>query len=232
MIRRLPLFALSALALQCSSGGSGTSIAGTWDFTAAEPGQTAATGTVVLSSSELTVTSGSSSLSYTANGNALAVALTTTGAPTTQVAVVNTPGSFNTGAIPLSLGGNWTFSDPTASSPGNCTVSVGEGAGTATCQGHFGGHGGLEFDFTSGGGTVVGNFTRQSTGTSIFGDLSGTWSASGGGSGSCTVTFAGSTFSTTCSNMGQLDGTLSLTFNGDSASGTTSGGVELSAHQQ
>jgi hypothetical protein len=189
---------------------------------------TTGTGTAVISSAGFTITVDGSSLAYTVGSSGMS-AVWTTGSETDNIAIARTAsaGSVSGGVIPLDFGGNFTFTDVTA-------LNLAMAPGTLSLHGQADGL--PDFSPTPDPTDTYTGTRAASPAASIFGDLGGVWTLTDAkGSGSCTASFVGSTFSTNCSGTeSTFDGTLSITFSADlnTASGTDSSGDELSAKRQ
>lgn len=219
----------------CSSKTSSSSdLTGTWDLTATDPGSAPSTGTLTISSDSLYVAIGSDVLSYQATGGGTMIVTSwydPDNGETTATTTTHASSPLDLGIFPLALGGSWSFTgivDPTAS----CRATAGATAFSATCAGD------IDWpDFLFPGPTASGTYVAQQMMAldSQFGALGGQWQLAlmGSSAGGCTMTFQGSTISSTCSGTeSNLDGTAQLAFNGTSLASGVSGGVELSAQKQ
>lgn len=134
-----------------------------------------------------------------------------------------TPSSLSLGDLPLDISGTWRFSDDPDLGDG-CNMTLGSGVLSVVCTDVDRPLRGLT------GGTYTAS--RESTGSSMFGDLGGTWTAArSGGEGRCTVIVEGDGVSVECTQANELTGTLVATVSGDSASGS-SDGFEFSAQRR
>lgn len=209
-----------------SNGGDGgtggvlgpNSLAGTWDIIGTE-GTAMATGTLVI---------GAQSISLTYNNTTAAVSLigdTGTGtwketASSEGVSIARSGSAINTGAIPVGLGGSWTFTRASDSSD-RCTATLSATSFTNSCSQarlRVKGIGG----FSS---TMIGSRTAQLS--SVFGDLGGRWTFQSGDE-SCTVMFVDKTAEVQCGD----DGWILVNVDADVASGTTDLGFEFSAQRR
>jgi hypothetical protein len=199
-----------------------TTIAGTWDVQGSQTNSTPTTATLVIDASHFTfaVTRGDS-LTFTAQGNAMtliwqgdngALPITTT----------HTAAALQQGIIPLGLGGSWAF----ASQSSNCQATIGVPQFTAACTNVY--------DLPSPlPGELNGSITGQRTSTlsSVFGDLGGVWQMTADTAGVVGhATFSGNTLSVAWSGAPWGSSTASVVFCDGIASGSTSAGVEFSAH--
>lgn len=213
-----------------SSGSSGSGVGGSWDLVATESGRSQGTGTLVISSDTFDLTIGDVRMKYTANG--------TTGtltwqphasAATESITVERTSAAFDTGALPLDLGGTWKVTQ--ATSPGSqCSGTIGA-LSTAQCSNVQ-----LPQPFQDPRDGEIYSGKRTSTASSIFGDLGGEWTFRGSSaSDGCQATFNGSQVLLNCDGaMGQLKGGATITFAADqkSLSGTTTMGIELAGQKR
>jgi hypothetical protein len=225
-----------------SGGSAGTTVGtsscdkdltGTWDLLATGVGAGPASGIMILGADGFTVTTDGGQLAYTAKGTKSAT-WTTTGSKRI-IGVQNTPASLNAGSIPVALGGHWVFS----STFETCALDVAASNIVGRCNGR-------PDEFSVGGDDwpyaipnlqngLTYSITRTSTTTSQFGDLGGTWMAnSSTGSGQyCIITLAGNTMTADCRTQTEFSGITHLTIGSDCvASGTTPGGLELSARKR
>ncbi len=191
-------------------------------------------GTLSIASNVFALSVGGSVLSYTAQNGALTVSYTSNATGDAPIAATRVAAPFSGGIVPVDIGGGWIFANPNRSTQ-SCSVNVSPTQIGGSCD-----------DFIDGWPEILGypspgiTYIAQKTtpGTSQFGDLSGTWtlSQSNDSAGACTVSFLGSTISATCSNDGATiggGGSATLTFDSDSAaSGSTSDGIEYSAHRR
>jgi hypothetical protein len=206
---------------------SGSGLTGTWDLLSTSKGQSQGTGSLAISATSFDLTLGSTRLTYTVAGDS-ATMIWQERSQTDNLTVQRTGAPFNTGALPLSLGGSWTVTESTA--PGSqCAGTVGTDS-LVHCE---------DVDLPN----VIPNprdgqayqGKRTQAGTSVFGDLGGEWTFTAAGNAEgCKATFAGSTVLLQCDHVSHLDGNLNLTFNSDltSVSGSTDRGVELSAKKR
>ena len=212
---------ISAFIMACGgSGGSGSSsLLGTWDLVGATGG--APQGTLVLTSSRLTITVGS-----------VVVALSVDGKPTfdwtdgdgpTPITATHAGAGVDFGIVPLQLGGDWTF---TGAQGGSCSASVQSASLLGSCSGV----GRAPAPLPSLNRHATAMRTRELG--SVFGDLGGAWSVSDDHGASCNITVQGATIMASCSSHGSSAGGVSLTFGDGVVSGTTDSGVEFSARRR
>jgi hypothetical protein len=201
---------------------SGAGLIGTWDLLATESNAAPQSGTLQLSPTKMIVSITGNVLAYETDGaNAMTLTWTTpreSHAITTQ----RTAAPLDLGIVPLSLGGDWSFSEQ--GSTNTCSGSAHDGTIGAECVGSFGN---LPVPSIAGKLTA----TRTSALASSFGALGGVWSINTASGTQCEARFSGNELTNTCSN-GALRGGLTLTFAAGVASGTTSGGIELSARRR
>jgi hypothetical protein len=210
-----------------------TDVTGTWDVVGMTSGGSPETGTISIASNVFVLSVSGAVLSYTAVNGAMTVSYQRAPGDTVPIAAQRIAAASSFGIMPLDVGGTWTFSDPAAPAHA-CTVNVGASQIDGTCTGSVSGWP----DFL---GSIAPNITyiahKTASGTSQFGDLSGTWALdeSDDTMPTCTVTFSASTISADCSGrgVGGSAGTATLAFNGNgNASGSTSGGIEYSGHRR
>jgi hypothetical protein len=224
------------------SGGAGgggrgscdSDLTGTWDLFSSSLTAGSVAGVLIVSAAGFDVTTAAGHLVYTAVGAKSATWTTTSGAR--QIGVQNAPVAVNGGSIPLAVGGHWTL----ASGGETCTLDVASGSVMGSCQGPAGHRNVAADDWPF--GTVPSpenglhyTVSRSSTLASQFGDYGGVWSArsdSGSGQG-CAIKLEGNTVATDCHASNEFNGVLNLTIGSDCvASGTTPGGLEVSARRR
>ncbi len=143
---------------------------------------------------------------------------------TGPLTTTHTAGALSLGALPLALGGAWTFA---GQSQERCNGEAHPDSVSINCT-SIGSP--LESLRGSGGAAGVTTAQRRSVHASIFGDFGGAWTLVTP-SATCDVTFQDNLFSATCS-QNNSQGTVNLTFTDGLASGKTSGGAELSAKRR
>ena len=224
------------------AGGCGSDLSGTWDVMATRPANPSGTRAWVMTINATTFSMSDSSgaLVYT-DGATKQLTWTQFGAAfqvVTPVTVTNVPAALNTGSVPLALGGSWTFSSLSTSSPAYdkmCAVSVSAASVTALCQGpqqYVGGGGNWPNHLPSPMNGRTYTASRISPMASQVGDLGGQWQLSNGAEGSCTAVLQGNSVTATCTNAQPLTGTLQLTLGSDCVASGSSGGYELSARRR
>jgi len=197
-----------------------TTIAGTWDVQGSQTNATPTTATLVIDDSHFTfAVTGGDSLTFSEQTGTLSLTWQDE-YETLPIASTHTSATLSEGIIPLGIGGSWTF---TSQSSG-CTASVAASQFGATCSDVEGLPDPLPYRLD---GTATGQ--RTSTASSIFGDLGGVWHIAAGSAGG-DATFSGNTFSVVWSGDPWGNGAVSVVFCDGIASGTTSDGVEFSAH--
>jgi hypothetical protein len=215
------------------ASGCDKDLTGTWDLLATSIGGGPASGTMILGVDGFTVTTDGGQLTYYATGTKSAKWATTGSGR--AIGVQNTPASLSSGSIPVALGGHWVLSTTFET----CTLDVAASSIKGTCNGRPG-------DFSVAGDDwpytipnlengITYSVTRTGTATSQFGDLGGAWTAnSSTDSGQhCTITLAGNTMTANCQTHTEFSGITHLTIGSDCvASGTTPGGLELSARKR
>jgi hypothetical protein len=212
------------------TGGSSTlacdqDLSGTWDLLAERNAGQPLTGVLVVSAGGLSLQLGPT-LIYVAQPIKQATWQAHAGGTIHTITVGNTPAPLNSGSIPLALGGTWTFS----TGGEQCTASAAPASVSGGCQGAGYFSGGADWPSALpnpvNGATYTA--TRLTSMASQFGDLGGQWQTSsrGGAGGSCTVTLAANTITTTCSGVVHFNGTMQLTIASDcTASGETGNGL-------
>jgi hypothetical protein len=204
-----------------STGCSATSLVGTWEII--EAGATSPTGVITVGESALDVQFENAHLSYKNEGGVLSVSWDgprTVGAQ--PVTATHAPQALNTGALGLALGGSWTF-DANDGSGESCSATVSATTFMAECNGVV-----PPSQLPRADGTVAG--MRAEARASIFGDLGGVWNVKTP-NGNCIVAFVDNHFTVDCEADPTLGGTAEMTFCDNLASGSTSDGVEFSAHK-
>jgi hypothetical protein len=204
-----------------------TSIAGTWDVQGSTLNATPATATLVIDASHFTyAATGGDSLTFAAQGSTLSLVWQVPRSDAVPIVSTHAVAPFDQGIIPLALGGSWTFTSSDPGSSTHCEANLGVPQFTASCSNTSG--------FPSQLPDLDGNVTgaRTSTQMSVFGELGGTWHIAGSGAGSCDAMFAANVLTVTCADVQPWDGSASLTFCDGIAAGSTSAGVEFSAHRR
>ncbi len=196
-----------------------TSASGTWDVV--QSGKfSLGTAVITIDSTSFVVASDKRTLSFSVTGGAMALHWTDT--DPVSIAVTRADSAVDTGLLPLSIGGAWTFKGPTTES---CSASLSASAFNTTCR---------QVRHTPFGrldGTVVG--IRREQHPSLFGELGGTWHLTGEGSATVDATISGNTFTAVVNgeNGGPVGGAGWVTVkvcNG-TAAGKASSGIELAA---
>jgi hypothetical protein len=194
-----------------------SALAGTWDLTATPTSRSASTsGSLVITPSRIELTVGGSTLVLEGRGSAI----TLTSSP--DVHVTHEPAPFDTGALPLDVGGIWLAAS--ADGAEQCHARLTTTAFSGDCSAVDTGDWGLALH-----GSVHG--TRALSLASSFGDLGGAWTVIQGDV-SCTVVFEGNDFSLSCIRDGVLTGSLSAHVTDSLASGTSSTGTEFAARRR
>ncbi len=214
--------------ITCASGSpTPTTLAGTWDVQGSSGNSSPSSATIVIDGSHFSYSAtNGDSLAFTSQAGPVLLWHAPPDDPV-NIATTYATASLQQGIIPLPLGGQWTFA---GSENGTlCQAAIGAPQLSASCIGTYGFPNPLPNSIN---GAIKG--VRTSTAASLFGDLGGTWHIAdlGGGSGACDATFSGNTFSVTRSDAGEWTGSASLTFCDGIAAGSTSSGVEFSAHRQ
>jgi hypothetical protein len=201
-------------ALGCNSASYGvTSLVGTWELAGAVG--SAPQGTLLLTSSRLSINLGGDGFDLKVDGTPTFSWVDHGASP--SITATHTNGSFNGGALPLGIGGDWTFSGTTG---GSCSASLQSASFVGDCAG-------------VGYGSPI-DLNRHAIATRIkqldsaFGDLGGTWTVSDSNGGSLMATLQGATVRATLSSGGGI----TVTFGDGMASGTTDSGAEFSARRQ
>jgi hypothetical protein len=201
--------------------GNPTDLRGTWDLIGAGPGETPATGVLVLGDNSLSVAFGATSLTFTGTNNPVVWTDDTHG--TVTITASQVASSVDTGVLPLNLGGAWTFTSGTS----GCNAALSASSFNASCTDGVGGlPEPLPTDLT---GTM--NMTKTSSLPSIFGALGGVWSATFV-DGTCTATLGGNTISVDCANESAFAGSVQLSICQGAVSGSTSHGIAFTGRQQ
>lgn len=198
-----------------------SNVSGTWDVVSSGGRSHQGTASITISPNSFEISSERTLLAFSRSGGRMSLQWTDRNS-SSPIAVTHGETSVNTGLLPLSVGGAWTFTGDSAES---CTASVAANTFNSTCDNVHG------TPFGRLDGTVVG--IRQKQHPSLFGELGGTWHLTGEGSASVDVIISGSTFTAVVNgeNRGPLGGAGWVTIkvcNG-AAAGKTSNGIELAA---
>jgi hypothetical protein len=209
----------SATSARCAAP---KTLAGTWDVQGSRSNAAQTSATVVIDGSHFTfAVTGGDSLSFSEQAGTLSLTWQDE-YETLPIATTQTSAALSEGIIPLGIGGAWTF---TSHSSG-CTANIAPSQLGATCSGVEDLPAPLPYRLE---GTATGQ--RTATASSVFGDLGGVWHITAG-SAAGDATFRGNTFSVVWSGDPWGDGNVSVVFCDGMASGTTSDGVEFSAHRR
>lgn len=209
-----------------SSADPKTSLAGTWDVTSSFTGNPSSTraGTLTIGKDEFVASWPRRSLAFHRTGDTMTLTWTTE-VDTRNLTVKRSAAALDLGALPLDLGGSWTFTDPT-NGPGSCNATAGGTSFSGACNG-------LNVYWPQPDMNSSANGTRTEARTSIFGDLGGVWSLTTASGAKCDATFEGSVATLSCAGTSSvLHGSITITFGDGVASGTTSRGVEFAAHRR
>jgi hypothetical protein len=206
-----------------SSGSSGLScgndsvatVTGTWSLIATRNGGSQSSAELTIDGSTFAFTSGAQSLTFKASGGTTTL-LWRDAARQSPINSQHTTSSLASGLLPLALGGQWSFSNPTG--PENCIGSVSPTEFNGSCN-HAPSPWGGQID-----GSLVAQRTSQAS--SIFGDLGGTWHMTSNQGTAFDSSFIGNTFTSTVSGSSD-SGTVTIKICADSLSGITSGGFEI-----
>lgn len=197
---------------------------GVWDVTGAAPGSAPVTGTVEITPTRFSVEFQPSSLTMTiASGSRVVTVWRKDALSGTDITTTRSPIAFDPGAIPLPVGGMWSFASP---NPNDTTECAGNLSSTAFQGGCNKSISGKPSDIPSLRGSAQAN--KTSTLPSSFGDFSGRWEFTGD-AGGCVATFEQNTITWACPKPGGFGGQATLAFTSTTASGTTSTGMQLSA---
>jgi hypothetical protein len=216
------------------AGSCDKDLTGTWDLYATSLASGSADGVLIVSASGFDVTTSAGRLVYNAQGTKSAT--WTTSGPPRAITVQNTPGTLNSGSVPLAVGGSWTL----ASGYETCVLNLASNRVTGRCSARPGEHtvSGADWPYStvpSPENDLTYLVQQTSTSTSQFGDFGGVWTAgsnSGSGQG-CTITLQGNTITTDCRAGNDFNGIMHLTIGADCvASGTTPSGLEVSARRR
>jgi hypothetical protein len=229
MSKRFAVALAAAALVGCGNNGGGgpggSTLAGSWDLTAST---TTSSGTLILDDKSINISIGDYTFLMHVNGAQADLTWSSRYGGISQVKVTHAPAALDLGAIPLQVGGDWTFSTP--SGQGGCLGTLSPAAWTGSCT---------QVDVSTPIYDLYdspnAHATRVATHDSMFGDLGGDWTVSNGGAAHLDVSVAGNTLQATLySSAGTTssEGGLMLAFNGGLASGTTSGGVEFSAQRR
>jgi hypothetical protein len=200
------------------------SLAGIWDVTGAEPGSAPTTGTIEISATTFKVEFAPSSLTMIIQaGGSVVTAWEKDAFNGTDISTTHSDIAFDTGALPLPIGGMWAFTSPTAGDSTQCTGNLSPSAFNAGCNSSVSGRPGV---VPSMRGSAIAN--KSTTLPSSFGDFGGKWEFTGDASG-CAATFEQNTVSWKCPKSGGFGGSVEITFTATTASGTSSTGVQFSA---
>ncbi len=210
-----------------NTGGSPTgtdTLAGTWDYwVSTDSGLTSGTIEIAPDRFRFTVDVEESEFRYWDDAGTLG-AVYNDSSDGSILDVTRTVAPLNTGALALSLGGSWIFSETFGTA--QCAITLQQETFTWTCDGVGG-----TYWSPSPSTDLVGTRTRPLE--SMFGDLGGEWLVSEPSPGpSCTITFEGATFTADCTAAPNLSGSVTIGFSGNTASGTVTPSGEISALRQ
>jgi hypothetical protein len=201
--------------------GTPMDLRGSWDLIGAAPGETPATGVLVLGDNSISVAFGSTSLTFTGTSNPVIWTDDIHGTVTINASQVAS--TVDTGILPLNLGGAWSFTSGTS----GCNASLSAGAFNASCtDGVVGLPEPLPTVLT---GTM--NATKTSSLPSVFGALGGVWNATFV-DGTCTATISDNTMAVNCDNESAFGGSVQLSICQGAVSGSTSNGIAFAGRRQ
>ena len=201
-------------------GGADTNaIAGTWDLLSTGESTHVK---IAVDATSFTFVHGVQELTFKVTGGTMSLVWKEPVA--VPITVANTSSALDVGALPLAVGGDWTFSSADATQ--SCKATVRAAALTASCN---------DVQATPLGalsGTIIGE--RTASLPSLFGDLGGVWHLASG-RGTIDVTVSSNEFKAVSNGLGKLSG-HPLTFNvkicNGTLTGTTSDGAELAGTRQ
>jgi hypothetical protein len=211
-------------------GGSVGDLSGTWDVIGSSPSAAQIELVITLDAQHIEVIGGGGSFSAVPEGSGFILTYSVAKGAAQAVALRQSGGSMKFGAIPLDLSGLWSFRTPDFQDNVGCNATLLPGALSGECA---------EVSLPNwvsryrlSGGSASGGRTTSSL--SSFGDLGGTWSVKTASGVQCTFQFGDTTFSSMCSDLpdGTSLGGVNVTFSGSTASGTTTKGIEFSAHRR
>jgi len=200
------------------------SIAGSWDVIGSRAGSDQSTAALHIDATSFSFAANGSSLTFTVSGSTMTLVWRSK-SKEVPINVMQTASPLDVGALPLAVGGQWTFRSTEDAE--SCTSSVGANGFNATCNDV------RSTPFGTLNGTVVGQ--RRVKLASIFGELGGSWHLAGNGSGGVDATIVGSTFTAVVSDAGRplgRDSWVTVKVCEGTAAGKTSDGYEFAATRQ
>jgi len=201
---------------------SAVSAAGTWDVAIGDSHGTDATATITIDRDSFVVTSKDQTLAFATGASGMTLTWKDGRKDLVPIGVTRAASAIDTGIMPLSLGGRWTFESNTNGGE-NCTASYTGNGFNGSCTKIS----------SPGGGRVDGSLVaiRQQEKASVFGALGGVWHLTTEGSGSIDVTISGNVF-TAVENRARASSRSSwftIKMCNGTAAGRTSTGGEIAA---
>jgi hypothetical protein len=205
-------------------------LSGTWDVLGSSPGGVPLALTITLDAQHIDVIGAKESFVAVRSGTGFILTYSVGDRSAQVLALRENGGVMNVGALPFDLSGLWSFRTPDFTEGIGCNATFvtpgfsGECATVALPR--------WVASYQLGNGSARGN--HQASAPSMFGDLGGTWNMQTTRGTACTFEFRDNTFSSRCSNeltSAPLGG-VNVTFSGATVSGTTTSGVEFSAHRR
>jgi hypothetical protein len=212
-------------------GGSVGDLSGVWDVIGSSPSGAHVELVLTLDAQHIEVIGAGGSFSALPQGSGFVLTYSV-GARSAQVlALRENGGSMHFGAIPLDLSGLWSFRTTDFQDNVGCNATLMPGALSGTCA-EVSLPNWVSSGYRLSRGSASGDLTA--TAPSSFGDLGGSWLVTTPSGVRCDFDFANRTFSSKCGNgqTGKDLGGLIVTFSGATASGTTTQGIEFSAHRR
>lgn len=199
-----------------------SSVAGTWDIIGSWAGEGQSTALLTIDQNSFSFAMAGKSADFTVSGATMTLVWKGGSGPI-PISVTHVGAAVATGMLPLSVGGQWMFTNTSVSDSEDCTASLGTDAFSATCN---------DVHSTSLkmlDGSIVGQRQRQLT--SLFGELGGVWHFTGSGGGSLDATVSGNTFTAVFDGgdnpSGDAGGWVTVKVCNGAASGKSSDGFEF-----
>lgn len=201
---------------------SAVSAAGTWDVAIGDSRGTDGTATITIDSGSFIVTSKEQTLAFATGASGMTLTWKDGRKDLVPIGVTRAASVIDTGIMPLSLGGRWTF-ESTTDGGESCTASYTGNGFNGSCTKVS----------SPGSGRVDGSLVaiREQEKASVFGALGGVWHLTTEGSSSIDVTISGNVFTAVekRARAGSRPTWFTIKMCNGTAAGRTSDGGEIAA---
>ena len=211
--------------------GAEEDLSGTWDVIGSRPGGVPVALTITIDSQHIAVTGAKESFVAARSSTGFVITYSLGDRSAQVLALQENGGSMKFGALPIDLSGAWSFRTPDFSDGIGCNATLAITNLSGVCAQASLPQWVAGYQLSNGSARGV---HESPLAPSMFGDLGGTWTMSTTRGAACTFEFRDNTFSSLCGNgFGNAAlGGVNVAFSGATASGTTTSGVEFSAHRR